>query len=364
MKIGILGAGQLGRMLALAGYPLGFEFVFFDPAEDACASPLGEHLRADYADESALKAFAERIDLATFEFENVPVATAESVAARVPLRPGTMALKAGQDRLDEKRLFERLGIPVPRHAAVGSRKELAAAFEQIGPSMLKTRRLGYDGKGQVRLRQASDCEHAWQMLGQQPLILESFVAFEREVSCIGIRGLAGELAFYPLVENCHREGILHTSRPRANDPLQAPAEAHVRRVMEHLDYVGVMAFEFFVADGKLLANEIAPRVHNSGHWTIEGAETSQFENHLRAISGLPLGATGLRGASLMLNFVGSVAPLQVLAETRFLHLHLYGKAPKPLRKLGHATLVASSDTEVTAAYQALQRRLEGSSNKT
>jgi len=347
LKIGILGAGQLGRMLALAGYPLGFEFLFLDPATDACASSLGEQIRADYSDEKALAEFCGRVDVATYEFENVPVASAEFVAARVPLRPHPPALLAGQDRISEKKLFERLGIAVPPYAAVSSRNDLIAAVEQLGlPLILKTRRLGYDGKGQARIRQIADIEIAWKQLGEHPLIAEALVPFEREVSCIGVRGIDGQLAFYPLIENVHRNGILHTSRPVLDDPLHEPATHSVKAVMEHVGYVGVMAFEFFVADGRLLGNEIAPRVHNSGHWTIEGAQTSQFENHLRAISGLPLGSTALRGNSLMVNFIGDTQSLGTLAAKRNLHIHLYGKTPKPLRKIGHATLLAESAAEL------------------
>ncbi|MDB5985685.1 MAG: 5-(carboxyamino)imidazole ribonucleotide synthase [Nevskia sp.] len=345
-------------MLALAGYPLGLEFVFLDPAAEACASPLGAHLHADYVDQAALTTFVQQIDVATYEFENVPVLAADFVAARIPLRPAPKALTAGQDRLGEKQLFQQLGIPVPRYAPANSLAELQQAAEHTGlPAVLKTRRMGYDGKGQARLRGAADFDEAWRALGAQALILEAFVPFEREVSCLGVRALDGSVAFYPLVENVHRDGILRTSRPRANDPLQAEAERHLRRLMEHLDYVGVLAFEFFVVDGQLLANEIAPRVHNSGHWTIEGAETSQFENHLRAITGLPLGSTRLRGASLMLNFIGELPPLRHLAAIENLHVHQYGKTPKPLRKVGHATLTAPSTVALDAAIPPLQAAL-------
>ncbi len=342
MKIGILGAGQLGRMLALAGYPLGLEFAFLDPAEEACAEPLGERIKAEYLDESALAQFCAGIDLATYEFENVPQAAADFVAARVPLLPRPQALTAGQDRLSEKQMFVDLGIPVPTFVAVSSREGLAKAVQQTGlPAVLKTRRMGYDGKGQFVLRSAADIDAAWTALGSQPLILEAFVPFQREVSCLSVRGRDGAVRFYPLVENVHRSGILRTARPRANDPLQQLGEDYARRVLEKLDYVGVLAFEFFAVDGALLANEIAPRVHNSGHWSIEGAECSQFENHLRAIAGLPLGSTTLRGESVMVNFIGSAPDTALLAGLEGVHVHLYGKAPKPQRKIGHATLTAA-----------------------
>ncbi len=355
MKIGILGAGQLGRMLALAGYPLGLEFAFLDPAQEACAAPLGEHLRADYLDQAALARFCDGIELATYEFENVPQQAAEFVAARVPLLPGPQALSAGQDRLGEKQLFTTLGIPVPKFVAVSSRAGLETAAQHTGlPAVLKTRRMGYDGKGQFVLRSAADFDLAWAKLGTQQLILESFVPFEREVSCLAVRGRDGSLRFYPLVQNQHRNGILRLARPCASDSLQALGEDYARRVLERLDYVGVLAFEFFVAAGGLLANEIAPRVHNSGHWSIEGAEVSQFENHLRAIAGLPLGSTTLRGHSAMVNFIGTAPDTTALAALEGVHIHLYGKSPKPQRKIGHATVTADSAAQLDARLAKLQ----------
>lgn len=343
-------------MLALAGYPLDLDFVFLDPATEACAAPLGAHIRADYLDEAALAEFCTRIDLATYEFENVPLAAAEFVAARVPMLPGPGALTAGQDRLSEKALFSSLGIPVPRHAAVDSREDLVKAAAEIGlPAVLKTRRMGYDGKGQIVLTNAADFDAAWAALGGQPLILEAFVAFDREVSCLLVRGRGGELAYYPLIENVHRAGILRTSTPTFGDPLQAQAEDYSRRVAERLDYVGVLAFEFFVVGAQLLANEIAPRVHNSGHWSIEGAEVSQFENHLRAIVGLPLGSTALRGPSVMVNFIGSAPALAMVSAMPGVHLHLYGKTPKPQRKIGHATITAPDAAVLAQRLDALKR---------
>jgi len=365
-RIGILGAGQLGRMLALAGYPLGLEFLFLDPAEEPCAGPLGEVIRADYLDTAALDAFCARVDVATYEFENVPVAAAEYVAQRLPLRPGTAALATGQDRISEKQRFESLSIPVPPHAAIDTRADLDSAIAQLGlPAVLKTRRMGYDGKGQAVLRSAADVDVAWARLGVPAeaaganaeaanlpetanLILEAFVPFDRELSCLTVRGVNGDLAFYPVIENVHRSGILHSARPQPADPLQTLAEDYCRRVVEHFDYVGVMAFEFFVVGERLLANEIAPRVHNSGHWSIEGAECSQFENHLRAIAGLPLGSTALRGHSLMLNCIGAEPEPATVLQIPGAHLHRYGKSPKPLRKIGHVTLTAASAAELTA----------------
>lgn len=355
MKIGILGAGQLGRMLALAGYPLDFDFVFLDPAVEACAAPLGTHLHAAYDDTAALDALCRQVDLVTYEFENVSARSAEFVAQRTHLYPPPQALAAGQDRLAEKQLFERLRIPVPRYLPVATREALALAVRHVGlPAVLKTRRLGYDGKGQAVLRRAEDLDPAWERLGGQALILEAFVPFQRELSCLGVRAADGELAFYPVVENVHRDGILRTAQPRAHDPLQAEAEDYVERVLAELGYVGVLAFEFFVADGRLLANEIAPRVHNSGHWSIEGAECSQFENHLRAIAGLPLGDTALRGLSAMVNFIGQAPDTAALCAIPGVHVHHYGKTPKPLRKVGHATVTAVDEAQLQARLGALQ----------
>jgi len=356
MKIGILGAGQLGRMLALAGYPLDFDFVFLDPATEACAAPLGEHIHADYQDERALAEFCVAVDIATYEFENVPAKTAEFVAGRIPLLPAPVALTVGQDRLSEKQLFDKLKIPVPRYMPVATREALELAVKNVGlPAVLKTRRLGYDGKGQAVLRKPEDIDAAWSRLGGQPLILEAFVPFQRELSCLAVRGKGGEMRFYPVVENVHRDGILRVAIPQASDPLQAEAEDYARRVVEHLGYVGVLAFEFFVADGRLLANEIAPRVHNSGHWSIEGAVCSQFENHLRAIAGLPLGDTGLRGHSAMVNFIGDAPANETLAAIPGVHIHHYGKTPKPQRKVGHATVTAASAEELAQRVAIVSR---------
>jgi 5-(carboxyamino)imidazole ribonucleotide synthase len=328
-------------MLALAGFPLDFDFVFLDPATEACAAPLGTHIHADFADERALHEFCVSVDVATFEFENVSATSANFVAQRVPLYPAPAALTAGQDRLHEKKLFAQLGIPVPGNIAVSSFEGLQLAVEHLSlPCVLKTRRMGYDGKGQAVLRAPDDLAPAWEKLGSQPLILEAFVPFEREVSCLAVRAKDGAMRFYPLVENVHRDGILRTAIPTERDPLQAEGEDYARRVAEQLDYVGVLAFEFFVHEGRLLANEIAPRVHNSGHWSIEGAECSQFENHLRAIAGLPLGSTARRGASAMVNLIGAAPPTAALAALEGVHVHHYGKTPKPQRKIGHVTVTA------------------------
>lgn len=359
MKIGILGAGQLGRMLGMAGIPLGMEFMFLDPAPASCAARLGEFLNANYSDPAALARLCASTDVVSYEFENVPVSIAERIASNGALYPGVEALRTSQDRWAEKQLFSSLGIELPRHQRVDSLEDLHSAIRHTGlPAVLKTRRMGYDGKGQQILRSESDIESAWQKLGGKALILEAFVPFDREVSCLAVRARNGETRFYPVVENQHRNGILRVSRPRPGYPLQEQAEDYASRVLDQLDYVGLLAFEFFDLDGQLLANEIAPRVHNSGHWSIEGAVCSQFENHLRAVAGLPLGETALREPSAMVNFIGYMPPLTELAAIPNAHLHDYAKAAKPLRKIGHITLLADDDQTLDERIDVVQALLE------
>lgn len=355
--IGVLGGGQLGRMLALAGYPLDMRFRFFDPASDAPAGQIAEHVAGRYNDFEALERFARGVDAVTYEFENVPVEAARFLDERVRVYPPPAALSVSQDRLTEKNAFKAQGIPTAPFEAVDTWEGLLAAIERMGlPTVLKTRRMGYDGKGQVVLRSMEDAKGALETLGRQPLILEGFVPFSRELSIISVRDREGKTAFYPLVENHHHEGILRLSlapAPNLSSELQAEAEGYASRMLEALQYVGVLAIELFQVEGKLLANEMAPRVHNSGHWTIEGAETSQFENHLRAIAGLPLGSTAPVGYSAMINIIGEVPdPAKVLAVPGA-HLHLYGKAPRQGRKLGHVTLRANEVETLQANMKAL-----------
>ncbi|GGJ88882.1 5-(carboxyamino)imidazole ribonucleotide synthase [Pseudomonas matsuisoli] len=339
MKIGVIGGGQLGRMLALAGTPLGMSFAFLDPAADACAQALGEHVRADYNDNEHLRQLADNVDLVTFEFESVPAETVAFLSQFVPVYPSADALRIARDRWFEKSMFKELGIPTPAFADIQSQADLDEAVARIGlPAVMKTRTLGYDGKGQKVLREPADVSGAFAELGGVPCILEGFVPFTGEVSLVAVRARDGETRFYPLVHNTHTNGILQLSVASTDHPLQAQAEDYVARVLEKLDYVGVLAFEFFEVDGGLKANEIAPRVHNSGHWTIEGAECSQFENHLRAIAGLPLGSTAKVGESAMVNFIGEVPSTAKVVALDGCHLHHYGKAFKPGRKVGHATL--------------------------
>lgn len=346
-EIGVLGAGQLGRMMALAGYPLGVRMRLFDPAPDSPAGQVAEHIVGQYSDYAALEQFAQGLDAITYEFENVPVEAARFLAERVPVYPPPQALSASQDRVDEKTFFQDQGIPTAPFKAINSWEGLEAGIGELGlPAVLKTRRMGYDGKGQAVLRSMEDAQKAWDAMGVQPLILEGFVAFERELSIIGVRDKDGNKVFYPLVQNSHREGILRLSiapAPGVMRHMQMEAEGYARRVLEGLKYVGVLAIELFQANGKLIANEMAPRVHNSGHWTIEGAETSQFENHVRAVAGMPLGSVEARGYSAMVNLIGTLPDtLRVLAVPGA-HLHLYGKEPRPNRKIGHITLRADSE---------------------
>ena len=342
--IGILGGGQLGYMLALAGYPLGLHFRFLDPSPEAPVGRIANRVTADFQDEQALQKFSHGLEVVTYEFENVPVAAAKFLAERVPVYPPSMALEEAQDRLREKQLFRRLGIPTTEFAAVGNRRDLDAAVKLVGlPAVLKTCRMGYDGKGQWVLRSSEEVEKTRLELPDVPLILENFVPFKRELSILGVRGLGGEIVFYPLIENHHRGGILRLSlapAPNLTDSLQREAERAARAVLEALGYVGVLCIEFFEIDGRLLANEMAPRVHNSGHWSIEGAVTSQFENHLRAILGLPLGSTAVVGVSAMINLIGEVPQSTEVLQVPNAHLHLYGKEPRAGRKLGHVTVRA------------------------
>lgn len=345
--VGILGGGQLARILALSGAPLGLRFLVMDTADDACAGQFAPLLVGDYRDESALAEFASKVDVATFDFENVPAESARWLAGRVPVFPNPGALALTQDRLAEKTLFRELGIPVPDFADVATRADLETAIARIGtPCILKTRRLGYDGKGQFRIKSPADLDAAWDALGAQAasvgLILEGFVAFQRELSVVAVRGRDGEFRAWPLTENWHVDGVLSASLApaRVDEALRATALSHARAVAERLDYVGVFALELFCRDGELLANELAPRVHNSGHWTIEGAETSQFQNHLRAVLGLPLGDTAVRGVACMLNWIGAMPDAAPVLSVAGGHWHDYGKQPRDGRKVGHATLRA------------------------
>lgn len=367
--VGILGGGQLARMMALAGAPLGLRFLVLDTVADACAGQFAPMVVGDYTDRAALEEFASRIDVATFDFENVPAESAQWLTARAPVFPNPRALATAQDRLAEKTLFRELGIPVPPFSAIDTREQLQAAVGELGtPCILKTRRLGYDGKGQFRIKSPGDVDAAWDALGPQApkvgLILEGFVAFQRELSVVAVRGRDGEFRAWPLTENWHVDGVLSASLAPAqvDDALRATALSHARKLAEALDYVGVFALELFCRDGELLANEMAPRVHNSGHWTIEGSETSQFQNHLRAVLGMPLGDTRMVGHACMLNWIGAMPDAEPMLREAGGHWHDYGKQPREGRKVGHATLRADSRQELAEALgrvgEALDRRAQ------
>jgi 5-(carboxyamino)imidazole ribonucleotide synthase len=354
----VLGGGQLGQMLGLAGIPLGLRFRFLDPSADAPAAAVGELVVGPLGDEAALREAAAGATAVTYEWEGVPAPAAALLAATHTVRPGARSLEVAQDRLAEKETFRRLGIATPSFATVDSRADLDRAVSTVGglPAVLKTRRGGYDGKGQMVLRTAADVDTAWSVLGREPLVLESLVPFDRELSVLAVRGADGAVACWPLVENYHEDGILRVTRapaPGLDDDLQARGAELATLLLTDLDHIGVLAVELFDVGSALSANEIAPRVHNSGHWTIEGADTSQFENHLRAVLGLPLGSTAARGVSVMVNCIGEMPEADAVLAVPGAHLHDYGKAARPGRKLGHVTVTARDLDELAARTAAL-----------
>lgn len=361
MKIGIVGGGQLSRMLAFAGLPLGHEFIFLDQASDCSASAFGEVLTASFDDEMALSELAAKVDVASFDFENVPAPAMLLLEKAVQIAPPSQALLISQDRLQEKDFFKQNGFDLPQYFAIDQLEQLKSAVEVLTyPSVLKTRRLGYDGKGQFLIKQNTDIETAWKQLGSVSLILEQFVHFQREISIIAVRSRSGEIRFYPVSENQHRSGVLFTSRmlDESDETDFKPIQDQISHILNLMDYVGVAAFEFFdMGDGQLLLNEMAPRVHNSGHWTIEGAVTSQFENHIRAITDLPLGDTRALGFSLMRNIVGDMPDKEALLKIPDLHWHDYGKSPRNGRKIGHITLCARSAEALYDKYLKLSALL-------
>jgi 5-(carboxyamino)imidazole ribonucleotide synthase len=345
--IGIIGGGQLGRMLVMAAATLGYRVHIFTPDEDSCAAEISASVtRAGYSDRTALAAFADSVDVATFEFENIDAGPLTEVANRVNLWPPLAALEIGQDRITEKSFASDLGARTAPWAAVSSRAELDAAVAAIGlPAILKTTRFGYDGKGQARIKDATEVDAAWAAIAGEPAILEGVVPFDHEFSLIVARDQYGAISFWDAPENIHKDGILATSAIPPSDIIrqQVPAARGLaRRLADKLDYVGVFAVEFFASDDGPVFNEMAPRVHNSGHWTIEGAVTSQFENHIRAVAGLPLGSTKLIGSSvIMKNIIGHDADdWLAMAGDSGSHLHLYGKdEARDGRKMGHITRV-------------------------
>ena len=339
-------------MLALAGLPLGHSFVFFDASPSSATQGLGDLIQGDFDDAAALTAFARQCDVVTYEFENVPCNAASVIAQHTTVYPPPRALAVSQDRVIEKEYLQSLGISVPAFRAVSSEQELRDACASLGtPCIVKTRRLGYDGKGQARISSMDDVPEAWQSLGSAPLIVEAHVPFSRELSVIAVRSSLGHIKTYPLACNVHRSGILHRSEiPAPNISQSTAQEAHslVSKVLNDLQYVGVIAIELFDVGGHLVANEIAPRVHNSGHATIDGSMTSQFENHIRAITDMSLGSVVSRAPAVMYNLVGSTPEPSLVASIANAKLHLYGKSPRPGRKLGHVTLLNPSPDDERA----------------
>ena len=362
-RVGIIGGGQLGRMLTLAGHDLGITCTTLDLSVDSPAAAVGPSIVGAYDDLDALARLAERSDVVTYEFENVPADAASFVEERLPVFPPTAALAAAQDRLAEKELFTAVGLPVPEYAPVETLPELDDALARVGtPAVLKTRRLGYDGKGQAVIHDPLLAEDAWRSVGEVPCLLEALVSFDRELSIVAARDRRGTVVAYPLVENHHRDGILRVSKAPASDvgvATQRSAEGIVTAVMDDLDYVGVLAIELFLVGESLLGNETAPRVHNSGHWTIEGATTSQFEQHLRAVCDLPLGVADAKGVSAMVNLIGEMPDRGAVLAVPGAHLHDYGKAPRPGRKLGHVTVCAEDGASLDRRLRDLPDDLGG-----
>lgn len=360
-KIGIIGGGQLARMMILAGYPLGQQFVVLDPSVDASGAVIAnEHLQGDYDDPEKLAQLAEQCDVVTFDFENVPADALRLLESKVATYPPSVALEMSQDRMQEKRMLNDQGIATAPYYAVDTLDDLKKATASIGiPGILKTRRLGYDGKGQFVIRSAEQLQEAIDAMAGQEAIYEGMVNFECEVSLLSVRGRSGDMAFYPLAENEHVDGILHISRaPYGNSDLQKQAEQLAAPLLEKLDYVGILAIEFFVVNGELIANEIAPRVHNSGHWSIEGAVCSQFENHLRAITGLPLGTTHVEGHAAMVNCISYMPKAEDVLRLTECHFHDYGKPPKNKRKLGHVTTRANTPDKLNQKIDLIEKTIE------
>jgi 5-(carboxyamino)imidazole ribonucleotide synthase len=355
MRIGIIGAGQLGQMLGFAARKLGHECYFLDPSEAPPAAKAGPVIQAAFDDRVALAVLAEKCDVLTYEFENVPVTALETIGTDTPVYPPLDALRQAQDRLTEKQLFEKLDIPLPKYHAVSSVEDLDAAADRIGlPLVVKTRRMGYDGKGQFVLQDKSQVDAAWAELAGSDLIAEQWIEFDYEVSAIGVRSADGDIANYCLSQNEHSAGILRTSRaPVDNAGLSDKANGYMRKMLEHLDYVGVLALELFVVGDELLANEFAPRVHNSGHWTIEGARTSQFTNHILAVAGGKPGSTANIGHAGMINLIGHIP--DAVRELDDAVLHDYGKSARPGRKLGHITVVGDSAADRDARIEEIGR---------
>ena len=344
MKIGVLGAGQLAQMLAQAGLKLGHEFMFLCPDPDSCAAPYGELLCADYHDDAALAKLRDWADVITYEFENVPNEVAQALEAGNTLYPPSMMLGITSDRITEKNWVRDQGIGTADFAEVRSFEDLVEGAKTVGlPAILKTSQSGYDGKGQVRIASAEQLESAWEAVGQQVCVLEGMVPFNREVSMIAARSPNGDIAYLPLSENAHTDGILHIAESKQNDPVEAKAQQMIKALLDASHYVGVLTVEFFDVDGELLVNELAPRVHNSGHWSIEACDDSQFSLHIKAIAGESIHSPKLNSRAAMVNVIGQVPQGLEAFASDDTFVHLYGKAPRSKRKIGHVTVLESTD---------------------
>ncbi|MFN0007185.1 MAG: 5-(carboxyamino)imidazole ribonucleotide synthase [Planctomycetota bacterium] len=359
MKLGIVGGGQLARMLALAAHPLGVRVQTLCASQDEPAGRVARAIVGSGDSLSDLRGLAHDSDVLTFETESLDAGLLRAACETKPMYPPVRALEIAQDRLLEKLFLRELGIPLAPFVPIDTRDDLERAVATLVlPAVLKTRRGGYDGKGQVVLRDDRDAITLWTRLAGRPLVLEAFVQFERELSLVAVRSREGEIRFYPLVENFHAGGVLRATIAPASGidvSVERLAQGYARRIMESLDYVGVLALELFELGDELWANEVAPRVHNSGHWTIDGAQTSQFENHVRAVCGLPLGSTKARCHAAMLNLLGTVPDIESLLAVLGAHVHLYDKPAAPGRKLGHVTLCAPDRATL---FEPLARALE------
>lgn len=369
-KVGVLGAGQLGRMLALAGYPLELDFHFYDTSGQPSVG-LGQITcdpTADLNDEK-LSRFLADVDVVTYEFEHLPLALTQYIETHATLYPPSKSIAVCQNRALEKALFSQLGIPTPRYHIVNSLESLNKAVEELGcPVVTKTTTEGYDGKGQFVIKSQDQCEQAWKSIGEtehgpRELIVEAFIHFKRELSIIAVRSINDDMSVYPLTENIHHEGILRYSlapAPQLSEDIIQQANSYIKELMHELGHVGVLTLELFETENGLMANEMAPRVHNSGHWTIEGCVSSQFENHLRAINGMPLGSTDANRPTCMINIISEKGNIPAIMALPYTHLHLYGKEERPGRKLGHITIQADSLDELKWRIKNVAGYLPGS----